>query len=100
MKKFVLFMAMILVAIPFTACRVEKTGDDTYQVEVPTPEAERAAQQAGAKAREVGQEIKEEAKELGGKVREGTREAGQKTGTAVEEAGKEMREHSKPGDQP
>ena len=41
--------ALILTA----ACKVEKTGQDTYKVETPTPEAKAAAQKAAEKAREV-----------------------------------------------
>jgi hypothetical protein len=89
LKKFILMLAIVILVIPAAACRVEKTGEDTYQVEAPTPEAERAAEQAKEATREAGQDIKE-----------GARDAAKATGTALEEAGKEIQEHAKPGDQP
>lgn len=100
MKKTLIAVAITLLALPFVACRVEKTGEDTYQVEAPTPEAEAAAERAAEETREAGQAIKEGAQEAGAAAVEGTRKAGQKVGEALEEAGKEMQEHSKPGDQP
>jgi hypothetical protein len=100
MKRLMVAAAIVVLAIPFVACRVEKTGEDTYQVETPTPEAERAAQQAGEQAREAGQEIKEGAQEAGQAVKEGARDATRETGKAMEKAGKEMQEKAKPGDQP
>jgi len=35
------------------ACKVEKTGQDTYKVVAPTPEAKAAAQKAAEKARQA-----------------------------------------------
>ncbi len=100
MKKLILLIAIVILVIPAAACRVEKTGEDTYQVETPTPEAEAAAQRAKEGAQEAGQDIKEGAQEAGRDIKEGARDATRATGTAMEEAGKEMQEHAKPGDQP
>ena len=44
-----LIAALLLTA----ACKVEKTGQDTYKVVTPTPEAKAAAQKAAEKAREA-----------------------------------------------
>jgi hypothetical protein len=49
-------IAALLLAL---ACRVEKTGKDTYKVVTPTPEAKAAAQKATEKAREVTHEASE-----------------------------------------
>jgi hypothetical protein len=85
--------AIVLTALLMSVgCQVEKTGEDTYQVEAPTDTAETAFETATAEtatALETAGEATETA------LREGARE----TGTAIEEAGKEIQEHSKPGDQ-
>ena len=49
-------IAALLLAI---ACKVEKTGKDTYKVVAPTPEAKAAAKKATEKAREVTHEASE-----------------------------------------
>ena len=103
-----------------SACKVEKTGDDTYKVETPSAqEVEAQSREAAAKTEtaleNAGQEIKEGAtaianseaardmkagaKELGKEAAAAGREAAAATGTALEKAGKEMQKHSKPGDQ-
>lgn len=103
-------VAGALILLPLAACKVEKTGEDTYKVEAPTPEAKAAGQEAAADAREAGREIsadakeagreiKADAKEVGKDVQAGAREATRKTGVAVEKAGKKMQKHAKPGDQ-
>lgn len=89
MKKLRILIAAAFLIFPLAACDVEKTGEDTYQVEAPTDEAEAAADRAAEETREAGQAIEE-----------GARDAGEATGTALEEAGEEIQEHSKPGDQP
>lgn len=99
-----------LILLPLGACKVEKTGEDTYKVEAPTPEAKAAGQEAAADvreagreikadAKEAGQEIKADAKEAGKDIQAGTREAIRETGKAVEKAGKKMQEKAKPDDQ-
>lgn len=108
-------------AASLLACSVEKTGEDTYQVQTPDAqevqaETREAAQQTETALENAGQEIregaravanseaaqdaKEGAKELGREAAAAGREAANATGTALERAGKEMQQHSKPGDQP
>jgi hypothetical protein len=77
MKRLVL-AAIVIAAL---ACKVQKTGQDTYKVVAPTPEAKAAAKKAQEKAKVVGAELKEEA----GK-------AAKATGTALENAGKKVQE--------
>jgi len=60
MKK--LTIAIVLLAL--AACKVEKTGQDTYKVVAPTPQAKAA-----------GEKAKDDAKEAMGKVRDAVHEA-------------------------
>jgi hypothetical protein len=60
MKK--LTIALVLLAL--AACKVEKTGKDTYKVVAPTPQAKAA-----------GEKAKDDAKEAMGKVRDAVHEA-------------------------
>jgi len=103
-------VAGALILLPLGACKVEKTGEDTYKVEAPTPEAKAAGQEAAADAREAGREIKADAKEAakdieagakeaGKDIEAGAREATRETGKAVEKAGKKMQEKAKPDGQ-
>ncbi|HVR42897.1 MAG TPA: hypothetical protein VMS56_05570 [Thermoanaerobaculia bacterium] len=99
MKRTTMFLGALLLIVPLAGCEVEKTGEDTYQVEAPTDEAERTADSAAERTREAGRELAEEAREAGQAIEQGARDAAHKTGTALEKAGKEMQKHSKPGDQ-
>ncbi|HXG58840.1 MAG TPA: hypothetical protein VNL91_07440 [Thermoanaerobaculia bacterium] len=76
MRNALMLTAMLLFA---AACKVEKTGDDTYSVTAPTPEAEAAARKAKEEAKEAGQVIREKAGEgaevVGGKLQEAGRRA-------------------------
>ena len=49
MKRISIIAALVLAI----ACKVEKTGQDTYKVVAPTPEAKAAAKRAEEKAKEV-----------------------------------------------
>lgn len=49
MKRNLVIAALLLTA----ACKVEKTGQDTYKVTTPTPEAKAAAEKAAEKTREA-----------------------------------------------
>jgi hypothetical protein len=69
-------IATVALALALAACKVEKTGNDTYKVTAPTPEA-----------KEAGQKVKEEAKELGAAAKEKAAEAAQSTGTFLQKAG-------------
>lgn len=108
---------VLSVAALLTACKVEKTGPDTYVVKTPSQEeVNRTATTATTNAAEAGRDIKEKAKEVANsdqaaKVREEGRELGKDiseagrtaakaTGAALERARKKMQEHAKPGNQP
>lgn len=69
-------IAIVALTLALAACKVEKTGNDTYKVTAPTPEA-----------KEAGQKMKEEAKELGAAAKEKAAEAAQSTGTFLQKAG-------------
>jgi hypothetical protein len=74
--------ALILhLALAAFGCKVEKTGQDTYKVVTPTPEAKAAAEKAKEQAKVVGQEVKENAAK-----------AAEATGTALQKAGREAQE--------
>lgn len=98
MKKVFMLFVMALALAAF-GCDVEQTGEDTYEVETPTDEAEAAADEVGEEFGEAAQATETALENAGEEIQEGTREAGQETGAALEEAGEEMQEHSQPGDQ-
>jgi hypothetical protein len=54
MKK--LTIAIVLLAL--AACKVEKTGNDTYKVVAPTPEAKAAGEKAKVEAKEAADKMK------------------------------------------
>lgn len=86
-------IAILLLGLLSLACEAEQVGEDTYQVEVPSEEAEAAAAEA---ARET-----ETALEAAGEAVEGAaREAGQETGEAMSEAGRDLQEASDPDEPP
>jgi hypothetical protein len=58
------------------ACKVEKTGKDTYKVVTPTPEAKAA-----------GEKVKAEAKDLGNKIQAGAAEAAKTAGAELQKVG-------------
>ncbi|GEM_PF-1943122 len=62
-----LIIAGIVLAL--AACKVEKTGQDTYKVVAPTPEAKKAGAEAKAQAKVAGEKLKEEAARLGEKIK-------------------------------
>lgn len=66
------------------SCKVQKTGENTYKVIAPTPEAKSAAEKAKVEAKKAGEKLKEEA---------GV--AAHKTGTALEHAGRQIEQHTK-----
>ena len=80
-------ITIVALAILALACKVEKTGQDTYKVVAPTPEAKAVAEKA-----------KDEAKVLGEKAKEGTANAAVKVGDAMKKAGEktqaEIKEHT------
>ena len=93
--------AMLLTA----ACKVEKTGNDTYSVQTPTPEARAAAEKATAETQEAGRkinasaqkaadELKPQLQEAGKELKAGARTAAEKTGEVMQKAGKSLEEHT------
>lgn len=50
-------IATIILAL---ACKVEKTGKDTYKVVAPTPQAKAAGEKAKEEAKKLGEKLKEE----------------------------------------
>jgi hypothetical protein len=64
MKQLWMAAAMVLLF----ACKVEKTGKDTYRVVTPTPEAKAAGERAKVEAQKAGREIKQGVKDLGQKI--------------------------------
>lgn len=77
MKKF----SMLVLVLALAACKVEKTGEDTYKVTTPTPEAKAAAEKA-----------KENAKVVGAEVKENAGKAAEATGTALQELGQKAQD--------
>ena len=98
MKQTLMLIALAAIVL-MPGCRVEKTGEDTYQVETPTPEAREAAQETSTAVSTAATEIKEETKDAAAATETAVREGVRQTGTALEKAGKEMQKKSKPGDQ-
>ncbi len=54
MKKLLIALALVALA----ACKVEKTGKDTYKVVAPTPEAKAAGEKAKDEAKEAADKMK------------------------------------------
>ena len=69
-------ITIIAFTILALACKVEKTGQDTYKVVAPTPEAKAAAEKVEAQA-----------KVLGEKAKQGAADAAVKVGGAMQKAG-------------
>jgi hypothetical protein len=72
---------ILILALAAFGCKVEKTGEDTYKVVTPTPEAKAAAEKAKEQAKVVGQEVKE-----------GAARAAEATGTALQKVGREAQQ--------
>jgi len=68
MKK--LLIGAIVLAL--AACKVEKTGKDTYKVVAPTAQAKAAGEKVKVQAKEAGARLKKEAEKLGDKVKSET----------------------------
>ena len=67
-------LALITFAL---ACKIEKTGQDTYKVVAPTPEAKKAAEKVKEQTETAAQKLGDEMKKVGEKA-----EANAKTLTA------------------
>lgn len=81
MRRIAILAAITALAI---SCRVQKTGENTYKVVVPTPQARRAAEKARIEAKKAAEKIKRDAAI-----------AAQKTRTALEHAGRQIEEHTR-----
>jgi hypothetical protein len=67
------------------ACKIEKTGRDTYKVVAPTPQVKRAAEKLKAQTSTAAQKLENELKKVGDKAKSETR-------TVTTEAKEETRE--------
>ncbi len=67
------------------ACKVEKTGQDTYKVVAPTPEAKAAAKKAEEQAKIAAEKAKQGAAEAAVKVGDAMKQAGEKTKAEINE---------------
>lgn len=79
-------MKMSLVAlclIALCACKVQKTGPDTYKVVAPTPQAKAAGEKAKVEAARDAQKLKEGAARLA-----------QKVGAELQQAGAKVESHT------
>ena len=77
MKRFVP-IALLTLAL---ACKVEKTGQDTYKVVAPTPEAKAAAEKVKAQTSTAAQKLSDELKKVGEKAKTESKTIGAKTET-------------------
>ncbi len=93
MKKMLASIAVCgLLIVGAVACNAEKTGEDTYKVEVPSDQAEAAAANAA-------QQTETAVDSAGQAVEQGARKATQQTGEALSEAGQNLQDAAQPGDQ-
>jgi len=76
-------IAIVALLVLGAACKVEKTGRDTYKVIAPTPQAKAAAAKAQAKTATAIEKLGNEVREAGAKLKAKT-----ETGTKPETRGK------------
>jgi len=93
-------IAIIGLTLALAACKVEKTGKDTYKVVTPTPEAKEAGQKLKQDAAKLGEKVKEEAKEINNSqavkdAKEGVGKAAESAGKKLQEKGKEAQDNAK-----
>jgi hypothetical protein len=77
MKKAIVAAAVLLLV----ACKVEKTGKDTYYVVAPSPQAKAAGAEAKKDLQEMGAKLKTEAGKLGDKAKSATSDKTETTET-------------------
>ena len=65
------------------ACKVEKTGKDTYKVVAPTPEAKAAAQKVKEQTTTAAEKLGEELKKVGEKAKTESKTIGTKVETTT-----------------
>ena len=80
--KSITIVALTILAL---ACKVEKTGQDTYKVVAPTPEAKAAAKKAEVQAEKLGEKAKQGAADAAVKVGGAMQKAGEKTQAEIKE---------------
>jgi hypothetical protein len=66
-------LAFLTVAL---ACKVEKTGQDTYRVVAPTPKAKAAAEKLKEQTSTAAQKLEDELKKVGSKAKTETKTIG------------------------
>lgn len=85
-------LALVMVAL---ACKVEKTGQDTYKVVAPTPEAKAAAEKAKEKTTTAVDKISDELKQVGDRMSKPKTETTSTTATVSTETGTKTETRSK-----
>ncbi|HEY6842736.1 MAG TPA: hypothetical protein VI391_01095 [Thermoanaerobaculia bacterium] len=85
-------LALVMFAL---ACKVEKTGQDTYKVIAPTPQAKAAAQKASQQTATAVQKIGNELKEAGDRLSKSKTETTSTTATVQTETGTKTETRSK-----
>ena len=88
------FASLLLVTFAI-ACKVEKTGQDTYKVIAPTPAAKAAAEKVKAQTTTAAQKLGDELKKVGDKAKAKTEEKTETTTTVQSEAGTKTETRSK-----
>ena len=88
-------LAAATLAIFAFACKVEKTGQDTYKVIAPTPAAKAAAEKAKAQTSAAAHKLSDELKEVGDKAKAKTEEKTETTTTVQSESGTKTETRSK-----
>lgn len=77
-----IFMAVLLLA----ACKVEKTGPDTYKVVTPSVTTSKS------KTTTTGTALKQEAKDAGKKIEKGAGDVAEKAGAALQKLGEKAKQ--------
>ena len=72
---------ILTIAILALACKVEKTGQDTYKVIAPTPQAKAAAQKVKQQTETAAEKLGGELKKVGQKAKSEAAQVGTKTET-------------------
>ncbi|HJT18665.1 MAG TPA: hypothetical protein VJ853_14815 [Thermoanaerobaculia bacterium] len=85
-------LALLMLAL---ACKVEKTGQDTYKVVAPTPQAKAAARKASQQTATAVQKIGDELKEAGDRLSKSKTETTATTSTVETETGTKTETRSK-----
>ena len=85
---------LVLAMLTF-ACKVEKTGQDTYKVVAPTPQAKAAAEKVKEQTATAAQKISDELKKVGEKAKQKTESTTATTETVQTETGTKTETRSK-----